>query len=263
MIMVTATSGRPRNDQIDLDPIVPVVKKLLRGLDLQGPLKVAFRALDSSALMSTTLASVKSAPYAFFLDHSVMSILDNGISCRIRYAESALLSTAGLVYNFVLALCFSVGSLVTLGRVPMVTAQMQKHWIHTACAIGGMAISTIGTVSPEWGVKANAAAFLALGAAGVAWLQKDTLGKIPAVYRAYAQELKEAAIAAVGNDQQVYRMDIKPLLKYLDKAFEPGAFTPSLSDFVDVAKGASRHVPRLYPKISQELALRNLEELFA
>jgi hypothetical protein len=245
---------------IDLDPVLPVVEDILRDLNLNGPLMAAIRVIESSALTNTTLVSAKSVPLVYFSDHSIVNIWDNEVSCRLRYAESAFMATASLVYNFVLGLCFSVGSVVAMGGDQMVQ-QMQKHWIHTACAVGAIVASTIGTVSPEWGIKANAAVYLALGAAGAAWIHQDVLERIPAVYRDHAEELKDAALDAVGGDQRIYNGEIEPFLRHLDNAFEGDLVSPS--DYLEIGKGLLDKVPGLYPRVSKEPVLHNLEELFA
>ena len=244
---------------INLDPIVPVMKNFLKDLDVQGPLRVALQTLDSSALMLTSIVSLKTAPRVLFADEPIVNVLGNEISCRMRYAESSLLSTASLVYNFFSALFFSIASMVTLGTNPAITDQVQKHWLHTALAIGGIAISVIGTVSPKWGVKANGAVFVAFGIAGATWVQGDLLVRIPVAYRARAAEFKAAALVGAGEDRQVYQRDVAPLFEYLDRRFHAEEISPT--DCIETLRGAWDLGPRNVT-ISQETALQNLGELF-
>ncbi len=246
-----------RGDRLKLDPLIPVLKNVLNDLDLKGPMRIALHALDSSALMHTTLTSLKNAPYALLS----VGAFDDALSCRLRYAESAFLSTASLVYNFVWGLLCTVGSVATLGQVPMLTNQMQKRWIHTALSVAGIGVSLIGTLSPEWGVKANGGALLAIGLAASKWLAEDFVAKIPAVYQARKRELKAAALVGVGNDQQVYQREMAPLFAFLSRRLDR-----PLNSFMDLGtliQDSLDHLPHLQVKVSEDVIKRNFEELFS
>lgn len=243
---------------ISLDPIVPVIKDCLRGLDVHGPIKIAMQALDSSALLNTSVVSLKNAPRVLVEEQPIADMLGNEVSSRMRYAESTLLATASLVYNFFSALFFSVASMVTLGGEPAVTDQVQKHWVHTALALGAIAISVVGTVSPRWGVSANAAAFVAIGIAGAAWVQADLLMRMPKVYRDHAEALKAAALVGVQHDPTIYQREIAPLFEYLDSQF--AADEISSAECIEIVKGTWALMPRNM-SMTQDVALRHLGEL--
>src|SRR5580698_187334 len=89
-------AGGPSN--LDLDPIVPVIRRILTEVDFIGPLKTAMDCIDSGPLINVSLASVKSLPYTMYSGNRIVEHFDNAISCRLRYAEVAVMSTASLVH---------------------------------------------------------------------------------------------------------------------------------------------------------------------
>ncbi|MBS0604540.1 MAG: hypothetical protein JSS60_05820 [Verrucomicrobia bacterium] len=249
----------PRN--ISLDPMVPVIRRILTDVDFMRPLKTAVDCIDSSTLVNVSLVSLKSLPYVLYGDNRMVQEFDNGISCRMRYLETAVTSLASLVYNVVFGAVFSVLSLVTLGQVKMIVDQMRKHWTHTALAVAATAISAVGTVSPELGVKANAAGMFAIGVAVMQWLQGDVIGRLAAAYQQHRQELRDAALQGIGGDRGFYNRDIVPFFNYLDQNFDNRI--QSFSDLLNVVQGAQELLPHVVPTVTTDVIIDNVQQLLS
>lgn len=259
-----ATMGERRSNvlpahPINLDPIIPVIGKVLTGVELIRPFKTAVDCLDSSAFMNVSMVSLKSLPYALSGKNKIVREFDNGLSCRLRYLEAALISTASLVYNFALGSLFSVASLVTGGQLKMIVAQMRKHWIHTALAVGAIGISSIGTFAPDLGVKANGAFIFAVGVAILQWMQGDVIGKLCNAYQTHRQELKDAVLQGLQGDRDFFDREFAPLFNHLDTHLNQGIH--SFSDLANACQGVP--LPRVAPMVNKEGMMNAMQDLFA
>lgn len=253
------TAGVPRT--LYLNPVIPVVRRILSEMDFLRPLKTAVDCLDSGPFVNVTLVSLKSVPYAYYGDKGIVKEFDNGVSCRLRYLETAVTSLAATVYNFVFGLIFSALSLVTLGQVRWIADQMRKHWAHTALSVAALGISCAGTISPNLGIRANVAGGYAIGLAVSRWMQGDVISKISAAYQRYNSDLKQAvAIACVGSNIDFDRI-FTPFFNYLDSHLNDRVQT--FSEFTNIVQNAAEHFPPIIPRASSEVIIDNLQRLAA
>jgi hypothetical protein len=181
------------------------------------------------------------------------------MSCRLRYLESAFLSTASLVYNVVMSALFGVATLITFGQVKMVMDQMSKHWTHSALATAALGISTIGTFSPTLGVKANAAGLFGVGLIVSQWMQGDLLSKVGDAYQKHRQELKDATFIGVNRDLAFFNRDCAPLFHYLDANLNNQVQT--FADLMKVVEGAQEFVPNVVPRATADVILDNIHKV--
>ncbi len=231
-----------RDAPLNVDPLVPVLRRALGTLDLLRPLKVGIDCLDSGPFLNVCWVSLKSAPYAFYGSQSLIKEFDNPISCRLRYLESAFMSVAGVVYNFVFATAFTVLSLVTLAQVKEFTEQMQKRWVHTGLSVGSVAIGLIGTISPQLGIQANLAAVLGVGIVLFQWVESDVIRNISVAYQRHREEFRRAGVECAHGDNAFFNREIAPFFDYLDTHLQNAH---SFSNFITVVQGAADrvHVP--------------------
>lgn len=106
---------------------------------------------ESAALVQITLATVQSAPYAFFSKEFGNNDICHFFSSRFAYLEAALLSVTSLVHNFVLALLYTMANIVTLGLSSTLNHSFYKHWWNCAYAVSAAVIGAAGVVSPILG----------------------------------------------------------------------------------------------------------------
>jgi hypothetical protein len=246
---------------VNLDPVIPVIAQILMEVDLKNPLKVGIDCLDSSSFINVSLVSLKSIPHAMYGDNALVQEFDNGISCRLRYLESALTSMASSVHNFVFAILFSAASLGSFGQVRMVVDQMRKHWIHTALAVAASGVSIIGAVSPALGMKANVGLVFVMGAAAMQWLQTDLIGKLGSAYQRHKQEIGAALLAGVRGDNALFNQEWRPLLSHLDTHFNGQVQT--LADLSTVVERAGQLMPNAVPTATPAAILGNLRIVVA
>lgn len=229
------------NARFNLDPVMPVLANILAEVDLRNPLKTAVDCLDSSPLINVSMVSLKSVPYAKFRDNPVTREFDNGLSCRMRYLESAFIATTSLVYYIFFSVVFSAATLVTLGRMKIVADQMRKQWTHTAFATAAIGISVVGSISPEFGIRANGAVLLAAAVGLVQWVQGDTIGKLGTAYQRHSQALRNATLQGLNGDAGLFTSEFAPLYNYLDANLNGQVQTSSaLRDVID---GVSERLP--------------------
>ena len=245
----------PRN--INLDPILPVVGRMLGAMDLKGPLKTAVDCVDSGPLANVCLVSLKSAPYVLDPSNPVVSHFDNALSCRMRYLEAAVISMASAVHNVVFGLVFTALSVLTLGQVKPIVDQMRKHWIHTALATAASAIAFVGTVSPTLGVKANAAALFGIGVVAVQWVEGGVIGKIGTVYQAHSRDLRNAFLRGLEGDRMFFEQHFAPLFNHLDNNLNDRVQT--FSDLMGIFQGVRMQVPPVVPIVTVDAILDSLE----
>lgn len=225
---------------VNIDPLISVIRNSLGDADLMRPLKSAVDCLDSGPFLNVCLVSLKSVPYAFYGDKAMVKEFDNGISCRLRYFEAALMGVASLVYNFVFATAFSVLSLVTLGQVQILKDQMRKLWIHTALAAASTAIGFVGTASPALGIKANLAGGMAIGVILFQWMESGVIRNICSVYQRHRTELQNAARQCVQGNAELYNRQIAPFFTYLDEHLNDRVQT--LPEFLNVVQESRQHL---------------------
>jgi hypothetical protein len=243
----------------NLDPVLPVFRRFLSDIDGLSTLKTAIHCVDSSPFINVCLISLRSAPYAYLGDKHLLGDFDNGVSCRLRYLESAVTSTASVVYNFVFGVIFSTLSLVTLGQVKILTDQMHKNWIHTALATSTLAISSIGTVSPAFGIKANLGVVFAIGIVLAHWMQEGLVSKIGTAYQRHSRDLRAATAEACLRNGRNFDREFTPFYNYLDSHLNDRVNT--LPKFISVAQGAAQHLPRVFPVASPDVIFDQLRQL--
>jgi hypothetical protein len=229
--------------RINLNPIIPVFRRILSDIDFLRPLKAAFDCFDSGPFINVSLVSLKSAPYAFFGNTRLVQGFDNGLSCRLRYLEAVVTSAAAVVYNLVFSTIFTALSLVTLGQVKILADQMHKNWMHVALAVAALGISCVGTVSPNVGIKANLAAGLAIAVVVLQWVQGDIISKIGTAYQRYRQEL-QSATNEICQANGINPADLTPFYTYLDVHLNERVKT--FSEFAAVVLGVRQHFPRIF-----------------
>lgn len=248
------TNVRPMN----LDPVLPVLRRTITDANLLPSFKTVVDCIDSAPLLNATLASLKSAAYVRFGDRPVVKEFENGMTCRLRYFETAVTSLAAIVYNFVFGTIFSIFSLATFGQVKMFVDQMKRNWVHAALAVGAFGISCIGTFSPEHGIKANMAVGLAVGMALLQTLQGDVISKIYAAYQRNRQEIINATMTACEQDNIDYNREFAPLFRYLNEHLNN---VRTVSDFANVIQGAAPRLPHVIPWATPENIINQLQQL--
>lgn len=246
---------------MNLEPILPVIGRILADIDFIRPIKLAVDCIDSGPLINVCIASLKSIPHAMYGDNRVVQEFDNAVSCRLRYLETACMSTASLVYNVAFGLVFTAASLVTLGQVNMVLDQMRKHWTHTALAAGAVGISIIGTISPDLGIKANGAGLFAVGFAILQWMQGDVITKLSSAYQRHNHALKEAVVQGLQGDRAFFHREFDAFFNHLDTHLNDQVHT--LSDLMHVAQGAREHLPNVLPAATTEGVMHHLEQVLS
>ncbi len=245
---------------LNLDPVLPVLGRML-DIDFIRPIKMAIDCLDSGPLLNVCIASLKSIPHAMYGDNRVVREFDNAVSCRLRYLETACMSTASLVYNVAFGLVFSVASLVTLGQVNVVLDQMRKHWTHTALATGALGISVIGTLSPDLGIKANVAGLFAVGFAVLQWMQGDVITKLSSAYQRHNHALKDAVVQGLQGDRAFFHREFDAFFNHLDTHLNDQVHT--LTDLMHVAQGAGEHLPNVVPVATADGVMHHLEQVLS
>jgi hypothetical protein len=226
---------------VNLDPVIPVVRRILSDVDLSASLKSAALFADSSALNNVSLISLRSIPYAYYGDNAWVREFDNGLSCRMRYLEAVVTSTAAVVHNLVFGVVFSVASVVTFGQVKWLNDQMQKHCVHVAFAVAAVGISCCGTVSPQFGIMANLTAGVYIANVLLLMGQREIISKICSAYRQHHQELKSATAQACRNSRIEYDREFTPFYNYLDSHLSGDVNT--LPELVEVFNGAAQQIP--------------------
>jgi len=256
--MTSSTLAYPvANRQLNLDPVIPIFRRILSDVDFVQPFKTAVDVFDSGPFTNACLVSLKSAPYAYRGDLGIVKEFDNGVSCRLRYFESAVTSLAAVVYNSVFGLIFSALSLVTLGQVKLIINQMHKHWVHSALAVAAVGISCAGTVSPDLGIKTNLAAAAAVGVALMQWMQGDVITKICTAYQRENQALKQAVAQACMGSEINFEREFTPLFNHLDSNLNNRVKT--FPEFANVIQNAIPLFPRVTPTVSSGVIANNLQ----
>jgi hypothetical protein len=251
--MMPATA-RPLN----LDPALPILAHTLSDAHLLPVLKTLVDCIDSGPLVSVSLVSLKNAAYVYFGDRPIVAEFDNAMSCRLRYAETAVTSLAAFVYNFAFGLIFSVLSAATLGKIKIIVDHMRRNWIQTAIAAGAFGVSCIGAFSPEMGIKANLAAGFALGLGLMQTMQGDVIGKICASYQRNRQEIAAAVRRACG-DSNVDFNEFTPLFNHLNEHLH--ARVQTVSELMSVLQNARSHLPHVLPWASPVAVVNMLQQL--
>ncbi len=251
---MSITEARPLN----LDPAVPVLKKMLSEVDLMKPLKIARDVIDSSALANVSFASVKSIPYVFHKDHGVVNEFDNGVSCRLRYLEAAVISVAALVYNVAFGVIFTAISLATMGQIKFLSEQMRKHWIHSALSIAALGISCVGTVSPEYGINVGLAGGFAIGVALMQWVQGDAVTKICETFHRHKQELRQAVSQAC-QSSRINDQEFIPFFNHLESNLNQRVQT--FAEFASAVSEALSYFPaNVSPWATPELVIGQFQD---
>ncbi len=252
----SSSSVPPRT--LQLDPLIPVFRRMLSDVDLYKPAKTAIDCLDSGAFANVTFVSLKSIPHVYFGDQPLVKEFDNGMSCRLRYFEAAFISVASLVYNLAYSVVFSALSLVTLGQAKLLTSQMRKQWILTGLAVAALGVSIAGTVSPDLGTKANLAAGAAIGAA-LLQMQEDSISKICTAYQRHNGLLKQEMTRACVANGFDYEREFIPFFNYLDQHLNERVKT--FGSLLTVVQGASGLCPSFRPQATPHVILDNLRQL--
>lgn len=218
-------------------PLLAVFQRMFTDTELVRSLRKGAYVLDSSVFSNACAVAVKSAPFAFFGENAVVREFDNGLSCRMRFLETAVMSAASLVYNVAFACVFTALTLVTLGKVKMIYDQMCKHWVQAALAKAGVAVGTIGTFSPKWGIYATGAVGALTAYLVVAGMQRDAAQNVCNVYQRNARELREALSQAFPGGSMGPAQMLTPVLDYLDTNLT-AANVQSISALTTVITGA-------------------------
>lgn len=246
----------PAMRNLDMDPLVPIIKNMLTEINLVEPLQTILDSLDSNALLNVSIVSLKSIPHVH-MGGPFVEKFENGLSCRMRYAEAALMSLASLVYQAVSATLFTVLSAVTLGQVDAICNQMRKSWIHTVSAAAALGISAIGTLSPEWGLKANAIGLAGLGFATLQWMQGDVFSQVTESYQTHKNEIKETTLQGLSGDQAFYDRHFVPFFQFLDNHFNPNEIQ-SLGQMIRFMQKASEICPPVALHVTPEVLGENV-----
>jgi hypothetical protein len=193
--------------RVNLDVVLPVAEKMVYHPRIVDAIRLLGNSLASGPLLNVSLISVKSLPLVLFGDSKLVKEFDNGLACRMSYLESSVLSTVGAVYHFATALIFSIATVFTGGAINSLRHQMDKEWTRFALSILSLGISAAGTVSPEWGIRANAVGLAIVGVGEGLWVHDGVIERIVAGYLAHKEDLKRSL-----NDP---RFD--PFCNYLDQ----------------------------------------------
>jgi hypothetical protein len=224
-------------DNLNVDRLLPVVQSILSDLTNSSSVKTFFNCIDSSPLLNVTLTSLKTVPYALISNSPIE--LGNGLSCRLRYLESAVMGLASMVYNLFIGVILSVATAATFGRVPVIADQMKKTWMQTGLAAVSAGIGFIGTAVPKAGVLSNVAIIFGMGVVLQQIAEQNLVTEICTVYRNHAAELREALADAVG-DANLHRREVVPLLNYLDNASRN---THTFTELWEVVQGSIERSP--------------------
>lgn len=255
--------GPPANAPINLnlDPIIPVVARMVSELDLGTAIKVAIDCVDSNPLVNVSLVTLKCYPFVAEGGRPIVQKFDNQLSCSMRYLEALVTSTASLVYNLVFSAVFAVISAATLGQVKMIIDQARKHWTHTALAAAAVGVSAVGVFSPAYGQKANIAAMLAIGGLLTQLAQADVIGKLCQTYQRHALQLRQATLQGLQGNQGLFNREFAPLFDYLDTHLTPRIQT--LPDFIEVIEGIDGDFPNIVPIATPHRIIEQLQRVLA
>jgi hypothetical protein len=222
--------------QVNLDRWIPSIRNSISQFNFSKHAKIAANLADSAPFVNICLVSLKNAPYIFYGNNAFVAELENGISCRLRSFEAALMGAASLVYNFVFATFFSVVSLVTLGQVKLLVEQMNKLWIHTALAATAVFVGLIGTISPGYGVKASAFALGVIAITLFKWLESDLVRNVCQAYRNNRSQIASALQTSAGST--IYYDRIRPILERLDRELNNNSNVQTLADLYALGQRA-------------------------
>lgn len=254
---VRAEAGAPVN--LNLDPIIPIVGRMITEVDLGNVFKVAIDCVDSNPLLNVSLVTLKCYPFVSQGENPLVQKFDNRLSCSMRYLEALVMGTASLVYNFVFGAFFSIISAVTLGQVKIIVDQMRKHWVHTALAAAAVGVSAAGIFSPHLGQKANIAAALAIAGLLTQLAQADVIGKLCRAYQGHKQELRAATLHGLGGDRSLFNREFVPLFDYLDGHLTEQVQT--LPDLMEVVQGAGTNFPHIAPIATPGRIIEHLQQV--
>ena len=235
------------------------MKVLFDETGIRDSIKTAFDFVDSSALANVSLASLKSVPYTVFNKTELFQQFENPLSVRLRYAEVAFTSAASTVYNLALALVCTLATVVTLGQVQMLTDQMKKHWIHTALAAASVGIATVGTVSPEHGIKMNAGLVLLGGGALAKSIETGAIARLGESYQRHSAALKTATLEACGGNQRMAEGLFGDLFDALDRHLN--ADVQTAEDLVRAFGRIHEAAPEFFTGLLALVALQAQEQL--
>ena len=246
----------PHRATIDLNPAVPVARRMLGELNLTQSIKTVANVLDSSPFANVSLISLKSIPQAYFGERGLVQSFDNGVRCRLRYLESAITSLAAIVYNLAFGAIFSVLFLVTWGKVKTIADEMRKQWTHLALAAGSFGISCAGTFRPQLGIQANIAAGLAIGAAILQMSSTNVVSRICSTYQRNAPALKQSVAQACAAQGLDYNREFARLFHHLDTNLNSRVQT--FADLSNAVSVAAAHWPLgVLPSVSLDLIAQN------
>lgn len=253
--------GAPVN--LNLDPIIPLIGRIITEVELGNIFKVAVDCVDSNALLNVSLVTLKSYPFVSRGENSMVQKFDNQMSCRMRYLDSLVMGTASLVYNFVFGVFFTAIAAVTLGQVKIITDQMRKHWTHTALATAAIAVSATGVFSPSLGRKANIAVILAIGGLLTQLAQANVIGKLSQAYQRHKEDLRGVVLQGLEGNRSMFNREFVPLFDYLDSHLTEQVQT--LPDLMEVIEGFSTisNFPNIAPIASPDRIIDHLQQVFA
>jgi len=226
-----------------LSPVLPVIGQMLQEVNVIEPLKIGSDYLDSNAFAQVTWTTLKSIPHLAFENNVIVKRFDNGLSCRMRYLESAATSVASLAFNILAAFAFSIASAVTLGKVEAIVSELGKRWRHSALSFAAIGISIAGTFSPSLGARANVAAAAAVIVVMTQSMQANFVTSVASAYQRHSQALQNAVRAGMSDDagRDFYGRNLAPAFAYLDTHLNEQR-VQTLSELLNVTREAHRRL---------------------
>lgn len=252
--------GTRGENSLNLDPMLPIVVRILREMNLAENLQSGARFLDSNALTNVCLVSIKSIPYAFFSDSETVKKFDNGVSARLRFAEAGLMGFVSGAFNGGLALVFGVANLLTLTRVQAISNLWKKHSTNFCLSYASVAISFVGTIAPSFGVKANAAALLLIGFIALNFMQGDFVKTIAQAYQQNRDQIRGAIQQGLNHNPELFNDRIVPILDIVNREVDEGHIR-NAQEIRALFQRSDFRLPNLQFYASSEVVQNNFHEL--
>ncbi len=195
---------------------------------------------DSSALNAVTTATLKNLPYTLFSEETGIDSVYHGLTARMRYFESAVMSLASFVHNVVFAVVFTVLAAVTFGQVQTLNDCFKREWTHTALSLGSVIVGLAGTAMPIAGVIGNGALAGVSIAAVLYFSQRDTIESVKGVYLRNQERFRNAGGALFNNDEGAVNELVNPLFTFIDRNIEN---VHTFEDLLPFVEGVARTLP--------------------
>lgn len=222
---------------VDLLPIMNSFMKVVDE-DLTRFFRDSYILLDSSALCTTTLTTLKNLPFIAIGNKLGMDDLCHYISSRASYLETLLINLASTIYSIAFAIIYSSLLVLTLGLSDKINFATKKHLYQIYYGATFLGISLLGTLVPTIGAVANVG-FLHFSIKGLQHeldqeqrsSQMRLLGRIKTLYEHYKTEL-DAFLYTTFSPKR-YVTEFRPLKAKLDQGVKSAQ---GLEDLWDVSK---------------------------